>query len=64
MKPETQNKLAIAVVVAAVVVAAAALIMVMRMSYPPDEARVMRLIEQRLAKYGGSAAVPGLSEAR
>ena len=64
MKPETQNKLAIAVVIAAVVVAAAALIMVMRMSYPPDEARVMRLIDQRLAKYGGSAAVPGLSEAR
>ncbi|HEX9811809.1 MAG TPA: thioredoxin domain-containing protein [Burkholderiales bacterium] len=64
MKPETQNKLAITVVVAAVVVAAAALIMVMRMSYPPDEARVMRLIEQQLAKQDGSAAVPALTEAR
>jgi protein-disulfide isomerase len=64
MKPETQNKLAIAVVIAAVVIAAAALFVSMRMLYLPDEARVVELIEQRLAKEEGSASAARLNEAK
>ena len=64
MKPETQNKLTVTVVIAAVVIAAAALVIALRMSYPPDEARVVQLIEQRLAKAESSEATPGLNEAQ
>lgn len=64
MKPETQNKLAIAVVIAAVVVATVALVMVVRMSYRPDEERVLQLIDQRLAQRDGAAAETTLSEER
>jgi protein-disulfide isomerase len=64
MKPETQNKLTIAIVIAAAIVAAAALFISMRMSYPPDEARVVQIIEQRLAKEVSSGSTDGLNEAQ
>lgn len=64
MKPETQNKVAVAVVIAAVVVTAVVLFILMRMSYLPDEARVTQLIDQRLAQKGSSISTPGLNEAQ
>ncbi len=62
MKPETLNKLALAVVVAAVIVAAAALFLALRLSYRPDEARVLQLIDARLAQTQSQS--PELDEAR
>ncbi len=62
MKTETLNKVAVAVVVAAVVVAAAALVMAVRLSDRPDETRVLRLIDERLAETQRGAAP--LDEAR
>lgn len=64
MKPETQNKLAIAVVIAAATVAASALFISIWMSYRTDEARVLHLIDQQLAQRGSSVSPPGLSEAK
>ena len=64
MKPLTQNKLALAIVVAAVAVATAALVMTIRLSYRPDDERVLQLIDQRLAKQEHAKTETTLSEER
>lgn len=62
MKTEALNKLALTAVAAAVVVAGVALLVALRLSYRPDETRVLQLIDERLAQTQRAAAP--LDEAR